>query len=206
MAARKYTEQQRLAFMALIDQGGSVRAAAVAVGVHPDVGYRWMKQAGLSTPRSTQRRYTPEEQSRATPQHGRPGQSRRGRSVMSHIMSHTFGTAIPAVDMLLIKPSLWDQGRRRRPGTRWTDPGHDTREGSGDSGVTTLVGVIGTNPASQPQASHHEDLQAVQLRQWPPEDGAPTSVLERLPGWVTSAKHRSDVIRAIERLQERIPR
>ena len=61
MPARKYTELQRLAFMALIDRGGSVRAAAIAVGVHPDAGYKWMKQAGLSTPRSTQRRYSAEE-------------------------------------------------------------------------------------------------------------------------------------------------
>jgi len=58
MPARKYTEEQRLQFMALIDRGGSVRAAALAVGAHPDAGYRWMKAAGLSTPRSTQRRYT----------------------------------------------------------------------------------------------------------------------------------------------------
>jgi IS30 family transposase len=61
MPARKYTEQQRLAFMALIDRGGSVRTAALAVGVHPDRGYRWMKQAGLSTSRSTQRKHTPED-------------------------------------------------------------------------------------------------------------------------------------------------
>ena len=61
MPARKYTEQQRLAFLALIDRGGSVRAAALAVGVSPDRGYRWMKQAGLSTPRSTQRKHTPED-------------------------------------------------------------------------------------------------------------------------------------------------
>jgi IS30 family transposase len=61
MPAKKYSEEQRLAFMALIDRGGSVRAAALSVGVHPDRGYRWMSQAGLSTPRSTQRVYTPEE-------------------------------------------------------------------------------------------------------------------------------------------------
>lgn len=61
MAARKYSEAQRLAFMALIDRGGSVRAACAAVGVHPDAGYAWMKKAGLSTPRSTQRRYMPEQ-------------------------------------------------------------------------------------------------------------------------------------------------
>lgn len=35
MPARKYTEQQRLAFMALIDRSGSVRAAALTVGAHP---------------------------------------------------------------------------------------------------------------------------------------------------------------------------
>jgi len=58
MPARKYTEQQRLEFMTVIDRGGSVRAAAIAVGAHPDRGYQWMKQAGLSTPRSTQRTYT----------------------------------------------------------------------------------------------------------------------------------------------------
>ena len=40
MPARKYTEQQRLEFMALIDRGGSVRAAAISVGVHPDAGYK----------------------------------------------------------------------------------------------------------------------------------------------------------------------
>ena len=61
MPARKYTEQQRLEFMAVIDRGGSVRAAAIAVGAHPDRGYQWMKQAVLSTPRSTQRKYTPGE-------------------------------------------------------------------------------------------------------------------------------------------------
>ena len=53
MPARKYTEQQRLEFMTVIDRGGSVRAAAIAVGAHPDRGYQSMKQAGLSTPRST---------------------------------------------------------------------------------------------------------------------------------------------------------
>jgi hypothetical protein len=50
------------------------------------------------------------------------------------------------------------------------------------------------------------DHVGARLRQRPPEEGAPMSVLERLPGWVTSAKHRSDVIRALERLQQRLPR
>lgn len=61
MPARKYTDEQRIAFMAVIDRGGSVRAAAAKVGVHPDVGYKWMKRAGLSTPRSAQRRFTADE-------------------------------------------------------------------------------------------------------------------------------------------------
>jgi len=61
MPAKKYTEEQLTAFMAVIDRGGSVRSASAAVGVHPDAGYRWMKRAGLSTPRSTQRRFTAEE-------------------------------------------------------------------------------------------------------------------------------------------------
>ena len=61
MPTRKYTEQQRLEFMALIDRGGSVRAAAISVGVHPDAGYKWMKLAGLSTPRSTQRKHSAED-------------------------------------------------------------------------------------------------------------------------------------------------
>lgn len=39
MPGRKYTEEQRREFMALIDRGGSVRAAAVKVGVHPDAGH-----------------------------------------------------------------------------------------------------------------------------------------------------------------------
>jgi len=61
MPARKYTQQQRFEFMSLIDRGGSVRAAAQRVAVDPSTAYRWMKAAGLSTPRSTQRQYSPEQ-------------------------------------------------------------------------------------------------------------------------------------------------
>lgn len=61
MPAKKYTEDQRVNFLAVIDRGGSVRAAAASVGVHPDAGYKWMRQAGLSTPRSTQRKYSIEQ-------------------------------------------------------------------------------------------------------------------------------------------------
>jgi hypothetical protein len=67
------------------------------------------------------------------------------------------GTATPLADMLLIKPSWWARPAPA-PTTRWTYPGHDTPKGSGDSRVQ----VTGANPASQPQASHHEHLQAVQ--------------------------------------------
>lgn len=65
-----------------------------------------------------------------------PGEkSRRGGPVMSH----TTETAIAVVDMLLIKLAL---GARvgAAPRARRTDPGHDTPEGSGDSGVTTRTG------------------------------------------------------------------
>lgn len=61
MPARKYTEQQRRKFMALIDRGGSVRAAAQTVGVDTITANRWMKEAGLSTPRSPQRQCSPEQ-------------------------------------------------------------------------------------------------------------------------------------------------
>ena len=57
MPAGKHAEQQRPEFMTLIDCGGSVRVTAIAVGTHSDRSYQWMKQAWLSTPRSTQRKY-----------------------------------------------------------------------------------------------------------------------------------------------------
>ena len=63
-------------------------------------------------------------------------------------MSHAEGTAIPAVGMLLIKPSLW-----ARVGAGTQHPldrsRHDTPEGSGDSGVTTSAELPAlTLPAS----------------------------------------------------------
>ena len=58
------TEDRRLDFMAVIDRTGSVRAAAASVGVHPDTSFRWMRQPGLSTPRSTQRAYSNEQQTK----------------------------------------------------------------------------------------------------------------------------------------------
>lgn len=57
MAARKFSDGQRREFLAIVDRGGTVRAAALAVGVSPNAGYRWMRQSGLSTSRSSQRVY-----------------------------------------------------------------------------------------------------------------------------------------------------
>ncbi|WP_444665202.1 transposase [Cellulomonas sp. CW35] len=50
MPARKYTDEQRLEFLALIDRGGSVRAACAAVGVHPDAAYACVDDALRLTP------------------------------------------------------------------------------------------------------------------------------------------------------------
>jgi transposase, IS30 family len=54
-------EDQKREFFLLIDRGSTVRAAAMEVGVSPDVGYRWMRLAGLSARRRTPRLYTAEE-------------------------------------------------------------------------------------------------------------------------------------------------
>ena len=61
MAERKYDEKQRREFLARADRGETIRAAALGVGVSPDAGYRWAKQAGLSNPRSSPRTYTDAE-------------------------------------------------------------------------------------------------------------------------------------------------
>lgn len=46
---------------------------------------------------------------------------------------------------------------------------------------------------------------AAKLRERPPSDLGPTSMLERLPSWITSAQHREEVVRTIDRLQRRVP-
>jgi IS30 family transposase len=48
-------------FFQILDRGGTVRAAAQRVGVSPDVGYNWIRRAGLSTPRGRPRDYSDEE-------------------------------------------------------------------------------------------------------------------------------------------------
>jgi IS30 family transposase len=61
VAARKYSDGQRRVFLATVDRGGTVRGAAVAAGVSPNTGYRWMRQAGLVTSRSTPRLYSDDD-------------------------------------------------------------------------------------------------------------------------------------------------
>lgn len=61
MAGPKYDKAQKDKFFDLIDRGGTVRAAANAVGVHPDAAYTWLRQAGLSMRRKAPRVYTEQE-------------------------------------------------------------------------------------------------------------------------------------------------
>jgi len=35
-------------FFAIMDRGSTIRGAAIEVGVAPDIGYRWVKKAGLA--------------------------------------------------------------------------------------------------------------------------------------------------------------
>ena len=58
---RSTRQEQKEMFFELIDRGGTVRAAAKAVGVHEDAAYTWLRQAGLSMQRATPRKYTEEE-------------------------------------------------------------------------------------------------------------------------------------------------
>ncbi len=44
-----------------MDPGCTVRAAAMRVGVSPDIGYRWMRLSELWEQRTTPRAYTVEE-------------------------------------------------------------------------------------------------------------------------------------------------
>jgi IS30 family transposase len=49
---------QRKKFFAIMDRGSTIRGAAIEVGVTPDVGYRWVKKAGLAAQRATPRVYS----------------------------------------------------------------------------------------------------------------------------------------------------
>jgi hypothetical protein len=44
------------------------------------------------------------------------------------------------------------------------------------------------------------DFVAADLREHSPAPGAPMSMLEKLPAWMTSAKHREEVVAALDRL------
>jgi IS30 family transposase len=61
MPGAKYSSAQKERFFDLLDQGGTVRAAARALGVHEDAAYSWLRQAGLSMRRTSPRVYTEEE-------------------------------------------------------------------------------------------------------------------------------------------------
>ncbi|WP_336873970.1 transposase [Rhodococcus qingshengii] len=57
MARKKYTDQQKEEFFRLLDRGGTVRAAARAVGVHEGAGYNWLRKNGLAMARAAPRTY-----------------------------------------------------------------------------------------------------------------------------------------------------
>jgi hypothetical protein len=58
-------------------------------------------------------------------------------------------------------------------------------------------------------AFNHRHLHALRsyvvadLRERTPRQGAATSMVEKLPGWMTSAKNRDDVVAVLDRLGER---
>ena len=52
---------QRKRFFAIMDRGSTIRGAAIQAGVTPDIGYRWVKNAGLAAQRATPRVYTDAE-------------------------------------------------------------------------------------------------------------------------------------------------
>ncbi len=61
MAGPRYSEETKQRFFDLLDRGGTIRAAAEAVGVHEDAAYSWVRGAGLTMGRPASRVYTAEE-------------------------------------------------------------------------------------------------------------------------------------------------
>ena len=55
------SDTSRVQFFQIMDRGSTIRAAAIEVGVSPDVGYKWMRKAGVSALRQRPRVYTDEE-------------------------------------------------------------------------------------------------------------------------------------------------
>jgi transposase-like protein len=60
MAGKKYTDEQKDEFFRLLDRGGTVRAAARALGVNENAGYNWLRKTGLTMKRAAPRIYPPE--------------------------------------------------------------------------------------------------------------------------------------------------
>jgi hypothetical protein len=60
-------------------------------------------------------------------------------------------------------------------------------------------------------AFNHRHLDALRsyiaagLREPSPRPGAPMSMLEKLPDWMTSARNRDEVLAVLDRLVERVP-
>lgn len=61
MAGKRYDKGQKEQFFALVDRGGTVRAAAQSAGVGEAAAYRWLREAGLSMQRRAPRVYSEEE-------------------------------------------------------------------------------------------------------------------------------------------------
>jgi IS30 family transposase len=61
MAGPMYSAEIKQEFFDLLDRGGTIRAAATAVGVHEAAAYSWVRAAGLTMGRPTARVYTVEE-------------------------------------------------------------------------------------------------------------------------------------------------
>ena len=61
MPGSKYSSETKQEFFDLLDRGGTIRAAARAVGVQEQAAYRWVRVAGLAMPRKRPRVYTTEE-------------------------------------------------------------------------------------------------------------------------------------------------
>jgi len=61
MPGPKYSAETKQEFFDLLDRGGTVRAAADALGVNRGTAYSWVRRAGLTMRREPPRIYTPEE-------------------------------------------------------------------------------------------------------------------------------------------------
>lgn len=59
--SHRWDDETRRQFFLLVDGGMSVRAAARSLGIGPDLGYLWRRQAGLSAKRAPSRVYTEQD-------------------------------------------------------------------------------------------------------------------------------------------------